>query len=174
MNRLLLLSDRLDRFTNRAGLLTIWLSLFLVIVIIADVIIRYLTSQTAAWIPELEWHLFALLFLLGAGYTHQADRHVRVDIFYSGLSPRKKALVNTLGTFLLLLPFCVLVVVTSIPFIHASWSLGETSPDPGGLPARWLIKSAIPAGFMLLFIAGLSSGLRSLYTLLTGKAAHDH
>lgn len=174
MNRLLIWSGRLDRFIDLTGQITIWLSLLLVVVIIADVFIRYLTSQTAAWIPELEWHVFAILFLFGAGYTLKADRHVRVDVFYSGLSIRKKAFVNSFGTFFLLLPFCVLLIVTSLPFIHASWLLGETSSDPGGLPARWLIKAAIPAGFTLLFIAGLSSGLKNLYTLITGKSAHDH
>lgn len=174
MNYLLIWSGKLDRITGFAGRLTIWMSLLLVVVIIADVFIRYLTSQTAAWIPELEWHLFAILFLFGAGYTLKEDRHVRVDFFYSAFSPRKKAFVNSIGTFFMLLPFCVLVMATSIPFIHASWILGETSPDPGGLPARWLIKSAIPAGFALLFIAGLSAGLKSLYILFSGRDPHDH
>ncbi len=139
------------------------------LVIVIDVILRYTLSITSAASFELEWHLFAGIFLLGAAYTLQQDKHVRVDVFYDRFSERTKAWVNLLGGLFLLLPFCTIAFWESISFVQSSYELGEISPQPGGLPARWLIKSTIPIGFLLLGMQGISSITKSITTISNGK-----
>jgi TRAP-type mannitol/chloroaromatic compound transport system permease small subunit len=140
----------------------------MVLVISYDVAMRYLFSTGSVALQELEWHLFALLFLLAAAYTFKHDGHVRVDIFYSSrsMSKRRRAWVDLLGGLFLLTPFCLLIIFSSIPFITNSFVMAEVSPDPGGLPWRFLLKSAIPLGFSLLLLQGVAHMLRSLVCLM--------
>lgn len=144
-----------------------WLTAVLVVLVCFDVIIRYVFSDTQAWIMELEWHLFALVFLLGAGYAFKNDRHVRVDLFYANFSPKDKAWVNFIGALLFLLPWTIVAIYFSYEYANISFLIGERSPDPGGLPARYIIKYAVTVGFVLLFLQGLSSLLESLQVILT-------
>lgn len=139
------------------------------LVIVADVILRYSLSITSAASSELEWHLFAAIFLLGAAYTLQEDKHVRVDVFYHRFSETSKAWVNLIGTITLLLPFCAIAFWESLSFVSSSFQLGETSPQPGGLPARWIIKSTIPTGFLLLGLQGISLISKSIITIKDGR-----
>ncbi len=97
------------------------------------------------------------------------DGHVRVDIFYARLSPRRQALVNFVFALLFLFPTCFLLIKTSLPFIARSWAVLEGSPDPGGLPARYLLKAAIPAGFFLLGLQGLSETIKNGHVLFQQK-----
>ncbi len=143
-----------------------WLTLLLVFVIVIDVAFRYLFNVTSAASFELEWHLFAVIFLLGAAYTLQQDKHVRVDVFYNRFSEKSKAWINLVGTTLLLLPFCAVAFWESLSFVEYSFAVRETSPDPGGLPARYLIKAAIPVGFLLLGLQGINLILQSITKLL--------
>ena len=152
----------IDRISRWTGYAVAWLSAVLVLLICYDVAMRYLFNQTAVWMQELEWHLFAALFLLGMAYTLQADAHVRVDVFYARMSPRRQAWVNLLGTLLFLLPFCLLVIDRSWTFAVNSFRMGESSSDPGGLPARWLIKFAMPLGFALLLLQGIGEALKAI------------
>ena len=156
----------LDKFIKYIGNAVSWLTLILVLVIVVDVFLRYVFNITSAASFELEWHLFALIFLLGAGYTLQQDKHVRVDVFYHRFSQKTQAWINLIGTFLLILPFCGVAFWESLSFVEASFKVGETSPQPGGLPARFLIKSAIPAGFLLLGLQGVSIALKSITKIL--------
>ena len=149
-----------DGLNERVGRVVSWLTAVLVAVVCYDVFTRYVAVQ------ELEWHLFALIFLLGAAYSLKHDQHVRVDVFYSRFSPRKQAWVNLIGSVLFLIPFCVIVIVSSQYFVVSAFHIGETSPDPGGLPARWVLKAAIPLGFVLLLLQGLSLACRSLLSVL--------
>lgn len=138
-------------------------------VIVIDVLLRYTLSITSAASFELEWHLFAAIFLLGAAYTLKEDKHVRVDVFYDRFSDTTKAWVNLIGGLILLLPFCVVAFWESLSFVQNSYMLNETSPQPGGLPARWIIKSTIPAGFLLLGLQGISSITQSITTIYHGR-----
>ncbi|MEP1035618.1 TRAP transporter small permease subunit [Ekhidna sp.] len=137
--------------------------------IVIDVILRYTFSITSAASFELEWHLFAGIFLLGAAYTLKEDKHVRVDVFYDRFSDKTKAWVNLTGSVFLLLPFCAVAFWESLSFVQNSYQLGETSPQPGGLPARWIIKSTIPIGFFLLGLQGISSIIKSITTISYGR-----
>lgn len=145
-----------------------WLTSILVVLIFVDVVLRYLFSSTNAWVMELEWHLFALIFLLCAGFTLKNDQHVRVDLFYTRMSRKGKAWVDLLGTLFLLLPWCAIVIYTSFKYAENSFAFREISPDPGGLPARYMIKFAITVGFSLLMLQGVALVLKSLRVILIG------
>ncbi len=165
--RLKRLIGAIEFISEWSGRAVSWLVLAMVLLIAYDVAMRYLWQQGSVALQELEWHLFGLLFLLGGAYTLKHDAHVRVDIVYHShwMNPRRRAWVDLLGGLFLLTPFCLLVIVTSLPFVTRAYGLGEGSPDPGGLPARWLLKAAIPLGFGLLQLQGIASMLRSLLVL---------
>ena len=130
-----------------------------------DVFTRYLLSDSAAWIMELEWHLFAVIFLLGAGYAFKHDRHVRVDLFFTKMSARDQALVDFIGTLLFLIPWCIVLIIFSYQYAYQSFIIRESSPDPGGLPARFIVKALIPLGLFLLFLQAISTLIRRWQTL---------
>jgi TRAP-type mannitol/chloroaromatic compound transport system permease small subunit len=158
----------IDQISLRVGHAVSWLTLALVLLTTVDVTMRYVFHTGAVFIQELEWHLFGLTFLLAGGYALQLDAHVRVDIFYAGMSPRAKACVDMAGSLLILLPVCVLVIWSSHKFVANSWGFLEGSPDPGGLPGRYLMKSMIPLGFVLLALQGVAEALRN-YLKLAGR-----
>jgi len=155
----------IDQLNSSIGKVVSWLTLLLVLIIVLDVAFRYLFSITSAASFELEWHLFAAIFLLGAAWTLKEDRHVRVDVFYHQFSEKNKAWVNLIGSLILLLPFCLIGFWESLSFVYSSFELNETSPQPGGLPARYIIKSTIPMGFLLLGLQGFSMMLRAVKIL---------
>lgn len=146
----------IDNFIAKIGKVISWLNVALILLICLDVLFRYLFSFSKNWIIELEWHMFALIFLLGSAYALQMEKHVRVDVFYQRFSERKKAIVNLIGTVIFLLPWCYLVITTSYKFFANSWYIKEGSAQPGGLPARYVIKGMIVVGFVLLIIQGIS------------------
>lgn len=161
-------ADRIDRFTEITGKCVAWLVLLLVAIVSYDVGMRYLLQSGSIAIQELQWHLFSLIFLLGAAYTFKHDDHVRVDIFYQSrfMNDYRRAWLNLLGGLLFLLPFCILIIVSSWSFVSLSYIHNEVSPDPGGLQYRWLIKSAIPAAFILLLLQGISSIIKNLLFIM--------
>ena len=144
----------------------------MVLVIGYDVIMRYVFLSGSVGLQELEWHLFALLFLLGAAYTFKHEGHVRVDIFYKSrwIDKHRRAWLDLLGGLFFLTPFCLLIIISSIPFITNSFVMGEGSPDPGGLPWRFLLKSAIPLGFSLLLLQGIAHMLRCVVVIREDSA----
>jgi TRAP-type mannitol/chloroaromatic compound transport system permease small subunit len=101
--------------------------------------------------------------LLGAAYTFKHDEHVRVDVLYQSrwMNDKHRAWINLLGGALFLLPFCILIITSAWPFVQNAYQIGETSPDPGGLTHRYLLKAAIPAGFFLLMLQGIAAMIRS-------------
>lgn len=113
--------------------------------------------------------MFAMLFLLGSAYALQVEKHVRVDVFYQRFSKRTQTIINLVGTLVFLLPWCYLVIKTSSNFVSNSWYIREGSPQPGGLPARYVIKGMIVVGFVLLLIQGVSLILKYIKELQTGK-----
>jgi len=166
MQNIARLINAINRLNEAIGRGVSWVSLLMVLVVTTDVIMRYVFKKSFVFVQELEWHLFGVLFLIGAGYTLLHDAHVRVDIFYQRLSEKQKAWVNLLGTLFFLLPGCYLVISTSWQFLVNSWVIREGSPDPGGIPARYILKVVIPLGFSLIALQGVSLGLQSLLALL--------
>ncbi len=159
----------IDQINDRVGRATSWLTAVMVVVTTSDVLLRYAFNTSFVFVQELEWHFFAVLFLMAAGYTHLKGNHVRVDILYTRLSPRRQALVDLVFGLLFLFPTCFLLIKSSLPFVAHSWAVLEGSPDPGGLPARYLLKAVIPVGFILIGLQGISETIKNTYIVLRGK-----
>ena len=143
-----------------------WLTLFLVLLVCFDVGKRYILNSASVWGMELEWHLFAAIFLLGAGYSFKHDRHVRVDLFYSNFSKRDKARTNLFGGIVFLIPWCIVIIVVSYFYAKGSFDIVEESPNPDGLPFRFIIKFAITFGIGLLLLQGIANVSESLLVLI--------
>jgi len=156
----------IDGLNTKVGYAISWLSTLLVLVVCYDVFTRYFLRKSSVGVQELEWHIFAVLFLIGAAYTLKMDNHVRVDVIYTQLSPRGKAWINLLGSLIFLIPFSILILWACQGFISMSWAIQETSPDPGGLPYRYILKAMIPAGFSLILLQGIALTLRSFCTVI--------
>jgi TRAP-type mannitol/chloroaromatic compound transport system permease small subunit len=156
----------IDGINETIGKAVSWLTALLVVVVCYDVFTRYFMKNSLVAVQELQWHLFAIIFLLAAPFTLKHDKHVRVDVWYARRSPRTKAWVNFIGSLLLLIPFCVVVAYASWDFVSNSFAVRETSPDPGGLPARYLLKALIPFSMILLLFQGIAEMLRSLLVIL--------
>ena len=163
----------IDTLNGWVGKAVSWVTLVLVVVVFVDVVMRYMFNTSFVFTQELEWHLFAVIFLIGAGYTLLQDGHVRVDIIYQRLRPKAKAWVNLVGVIFFLIPGCVLVITTSWQFVYTAWTVMEGSPDPGGIPFRFIVKGTIPVGFGLLLLQGIALGLRSLMVLLGTETVEE-
>lgn len=166
MNLLLLLAARIDIINEKLGHFVSWITTLLVAVVFTDVVMRYLFNISFVFTQELEWQLFGFIFLMGAGYTLLHDGHVRVDIIYQRLDRKKQAWIDFLGCIFFLFPGCYLVLTTSIPFAWDSYLILEGSPDPGGIPFRFVIKSIIPIGFFFFSLQGISMFIKSLGIIL--------
>jgi TRAP-type mannitol/chloroaromatic compound transport system permease small subunit len=150
----------LDGCVRRVGDALSWIWILLLGIVVLNVLLRYVFGEGRIEFEEIQWHLYSVGFLAGLSYGVVSDDHVRVDFIRRKLSARTQAWVELYGILLLLLPFVALVVIYSVPLIEYSFSLGEVSAAPGGLPFRWLIKSALFAGFTLLGLAAVSRALR--------------
>ncbi len=157
------LIDGLNEWVGRG---VSWATLLVVVVVFVDVVMRYVFNISFVFTQELEWHLFAFIFLMGAGYTLKEDAHVRVDVIYQRFGPRGKAWINLIGVLLFLLPGCYLIIATSVQFVYKSYSILEGSPDPGGISYRFILKSCIPAGFLLVALQGISLGIKSFFSII--------
>jgi len=169
INRIACIAEALSEWSGR---ITAWLVLLMMLLISYDVTMRYVFQSGSVALQELEWHFFALIFLMGAAYTFKHDEHVRIDVLYQGrwMNDRRRAWVNLLGGALFLLPFCILIITSAFPFVHNAYQIAETSPDPGGLTHRYLIKAAIPVGFFLLMLQGIATMIKSAQAIF---CSHD-
>lgn len=156
----------IDRLNQWVGKLAGYISLLMVVVVTVDVIMRYAFDTTFVAVQELEWHMFGAMFLLGAGYTLYKDEHVRVDVVYQRLSRKARAWINFLGVCIFLLPGSFLVLDTSWKFFSMSLAIHEGSPDPGGLPARYVLKAFILIGFALVALQGVSMGIKAFLEII--------
>ena len=167
------LSRIIDKINEWVGRGVAWVTLGLVLVVFVDVVMRYLFNTSFVFTQELEWHLFGFIFLIGAGYTLLHDGHVRVDIIYQRLGLKGRAWINLVGVIIFLIPGCIMVVTTSWKFMANSFAILEGSPDPGGIPFRFLLKGCIPVGFTLLLLQGISMGLHSFMQILEIEEAKE-
>jgi TRAP-type mannitol/chloroaromatic compound transport system permease small subunit len=115
-----------------------------------DVVMRYFFNDVSIGMQELEWHLFAAMFMFGIGYTLKEDGHVRVDVIYDQLSKKKQAIINLVGSLFFALPFTLLILYFSWDYTIEAYEMGEGSADPGGLPHRWIVRSIIPVSSIFL------------------------
>jgi TRAP-type mannitol/chloroaromatic compound transport system permease small subunit len=123
------------------------------------VLLRYAFSFGSVWAQELEWHLLAAMILLGMSYSLQRGDNVRVDLFYANFSPRLKFVVDIVSTVITLV-IAIVFIKLSLSYVMQSYSIGESSSDPGGIPYRWAIKGLIPVGFGLLALQTVGALMR--------------
>jgi TRAP-type mannitol/chloroaromatic compound transport system permease small subunit len=119
-------------------------------------------------LEELQWHLYAVGWLVGLSSTYVVDQHVRVDVLTDSMAYRRRLWFEFFGILLLFLPFIILVLIYSVPFFELSWETSERSTSANGLPARWLVKGFLVFSFFLLLLAGLSRITRVLATIRSG------
>ena len=155
-----------DRFSDVMGWIAGVLTLAMLCNVFYDAIMRYFFRTGSIAMQEMEWHLFAMVFLFGIAYGLKEDSHVRVDVLYDRFSPRRKAIINIAGTVLFLLPLSILIVEGSVWYVHEAYTSGEVNGDPGGLPYRWLIKLVIPASFVFLVVSAVGFVIRNINILL--------
>jgi TRAP-type mannitol/chloroaromatic compound transport system permease small subunit len=154
-----------DRLNDALGRGVAWLTLAMVLVAFAVVILRYVYAVGWVWMQESYVWLHGIVFMLGAGYTLLHNGHVRVDIVYRAAGLRYKAVIDLLGSLLLLLPMVVVVFLVSQPYVVASWQKLEESRQAGGLPGLFLLKTVILAFCLLLGLQGLALAGRSFLAL---------
>ncbi|WP_018688700.1 TRAP transporter small permease subunit [Ahrensia kielensis] len=136
--------------------------LLLIVVILTNVVLRYVFSNSSVAMEEVQWHLYAYSFMVGVSYCLVQDQHVRVDVLAEHWPSRRRAWIDLLAMVLLVMPFAYIIANGSIPFVEFSHKLSETSRSPGGLPYRWILKSVIPFAFGLLFLAAITRALRMI------------
>lgn len=173
MRRLVALADAIDALNAAIGRGAAWLLPAMAGAVVALVVLRHAFGLGALWLQDATLYAHALLFLALAGWTLQLNGHIRVDIFYAEASPRIKAAIDLFGAMLLLLPFLAVLAWLSLPYVGRSWRILEGSREAGGLPAVFLLKSAIPAFCVLLGLQGLAQALRAGVTLARPGAAEE-
>lgn len=169
--RLVPLADRIDRLNGAIGRGAAWLALFIVLVQFAVVVLRYAFGAGSIWLQESILYAHAAMFMLAAGWVLQTGAHVRVDIFYTDASPRQKAIIDLLGTVLLLLPFAAILIWFSVPYVARSFAILERSREASGVPFVYLLKSLIPIFAVLLALQGFAQAIRAAHVLAGRKAA---
>ena len=159
---------RLDAINVAIGHAVSWLTLLMVLNIFIVVVLRYFFDTGWIAMQESAIYLHATNFMLGSAFTLAQDGHVRVDIFYQKFSPRGRAWVDLLGTLFLLLPVCAFIFWASLDYVASAWHIREASPEAGGLPWLYVLKSLLLLMPVLLLIQGTVWVLTSLQTLRTG------
>lgn len=165
MKPLLSLAHAIDRLNERVGHLVQWLILATVLISAGNAISRKLFSASSNAFLEIQWTLFAAVFLLAAGYTLKRNEHVRIDVLSGRFSARTRAWIDLLGGMLFLLPLTLVVLYYAWPFFADSWASQEHSDNPGGL-ILWPGKLLVPAGFALLLLQGLAEIIKRVGFLL--------
>ena len=166
MRLLALVAHFIDRFTEASGRLLAWLVLAMALVTTGVVVLLYGFNSGSIMAQEAIMYLHGCLFMLGAAYTLKHDAHVRVDIFYRRFSPRGKAWINSVGCITCLMPLCGFILFSSWDYVVASWVIRETSPEPGGIPAVFLLKTLLPLLALNLFLQALAETLRNARLLI--------
>jgi TRAP-type mannitol/chloroaromatic compound transport system permease small subunit len=159
---LLKLEQLINSFSDLLGKIAGLLLILLLFNVFYDVVMRYVFNDVSIGMQELEWHLYATIFLLGVSYALRHDGHVRVDLIYERIGTKRQGWVDLIGTLIFLLPFTILVFYYGLGFVAESWDMSEQSGDPGGLPYRWAIKSMIPIAFVSMAISGIGLILNSI------------
>ena len=159
MDRARRLAEGINALVDASGRFVAWVMLALVVLMSTDVLLRYLFSVGSVASQELEWHLMSPIVLIGMAYSLLHDGHLRVDLIYVKLPERVRLLVN-LAASLIGVIFSALVIWLGWKYVLQSYAIDEGSPDPGGLPHRFILKAFIPLGFALMFMQACAHAIR--------------
>ena len=161
MTLLLKLSQLIDWLNERVAKGAFWLVLIMAIISAGNASYRFVFNDSSNGLLEIQWYLFAAVFLLCSPYTLQKNEHVRIDVLSSKLSPRGLAVIDIIGTVFFLLPMVVTVLWLSLPLVAESYNINEYSANAGGL-IRWPVKILLPIGFTLLALQGISELIKRI------------
>lgn len=167
MTLLLKLSQLIDTLNERVGRAAFWLVLAMTIICAGNAVVRFAFNYSSNGLLEIQWYLFAAVFLLCAAYTLQKNEHVRIDVIAGRFSPKGQAIIDIIGTLFFLLPMVMLVLSLSLPLVKESFHIGEMSANAGGL-IRWPVKALLPVGFTLLALQGISELIKRI-AFLAGR-----
>ncbi|MDH5206373.1 MAG: TRAP transporter small permease subunit [Hylemonella sp.] len=165
MNVFLTLSRIIDGVSHLIGKLTMWLILATTLISAGNAIVRKLFDTSSNALLEIQWYLFAGVFMLGAGYVLLKNAHVRIDFISARLSPRTRNWIDAVGIVVVLIPFCLLTIHLGWAYFLQAWESGEVSSNAGGL-IRWPVYLLIPAGFALLLMQSLSELIKRILFLM--------
>lgn len=167
MNSLLAFSRAIDALNDRVGRTVLWLVLASTLISAGNATVRKIFSMSSNALLEIQWYLYAAVFILAAGYTLLNDEHVRIDVLSGRLSPRGRAIIDIIGALVFLLPFAVLIIVLGWRYFWNAWVSGEMSSNAGGL-IRWPVYLVVPVGFTLLALQGVSETIKRI-AFLAGR-----
>ncbi|RJP72536.1 MAG: TRAP transporter small permease subunit [Comamonadaceae bacterium] len=167
MSFLLKLSRLIDAFSNMIGKLVMWFILATTLISAGNAIVRKLFDSSSNALLEIQWYLFAAVFMLGSGYAFLRNAHVRIDFISSKFSARGRNWVDVAGILIFLFPLCYMMATLGWPLFERAWVTGEMSSNSGGL-IRWPVYGLIPLGFAILFLQGVSELIKRL-AFLTGN-----
>ncbi|MCW8354637.1 MAG: TRAP transporter small permease subunit [Marinomonas sp.] len=166
-NKLVSSAEAISQYLGRC---IAWLTLVMMLLTCLIVLLRYGFDNGSIALQESVLYLHAMVFMLGAAYTFKDDEHVRVDVFYRDFSVTKKAWVNIIGGIFFLLPFTLYTAYLSLDYVSASWRVLETSPEPGGLPFVYLLKTLIPIMMASLIIQGTADILKNIGVVTAARS----
>ena len=161
MTLLLKLSQLIDWLNERVGKGAFWLILIMTLISAGNAVVRFAFNYSSNGLLEIQWYLFAAVFLLCSPYTLQKNEHVRIDVLSGKLSPRGLAVIDIIGTLFFLLPMVIVILWLSLPLIAESYKINEMSANAGGL-IRWPVKILLPIGFTLLALQGVSELIKRI------------
>lgn len=153
-------SRAIEAVIDAFGAVVNWIWALLVAIIVVNVIMRYAVGTNFIWVEEVQWHLYAIGFMIGIGYALAHDNHVRVDVLAMRFQPRTRAIIEVIGLLLLVFPMVYLVISYAIPFVEIAWTRNERSAAPGGLANRWAIKAVIILAFAYIGLAAFARLMR--------------
>ena len=165
MTLLLKLSQAIDWLTERVGKGAFWLVLLMTVICALNACVRFMFDISSNGFLEIQWYLFAAVFLLGAPYTLQTNEHVRIDVLSGKLSARGQAWIDVVGTVFFLLPMVIMVMWLSLPLVAESIKISEMSANAGGL-IRWPVKILVPVAFALIALQGISELIKRIAFLM--------
>ena len=161
MTLLLKLSQLIDWLNERVGKGAFWLVLFMTLISAGNATYRFIFNDSSNGMLEIQWYLFAAVFLLCSPYTLQKNEHVRIDVLSGKFGPRANAVIDIIGTLFFLLPMVIVVLWLSLPLVAESYRIHEYSANAGGL-IRWPVKILLPIGFALLALQGVSELIKRI------------
>ena len=167
MSFLLKMSRLIDAMSDLIGKLVMWFILATTLISAGNAIVRKLFDSSSNALLEIQWYLFAAVFMLGSGYAFLRNAHVRIDFISSKFSPRGRNWVDVFGILVFLFPLCYMMATLGWPLFERAWNTGEMSSNAGGL-IRWPVYGLIPLGFAVLFLQGVSELIKRL-AFLTGN-----
>jgi TRAP-type mannitol/chloroaromatic compound transport system permease small subunit len=174
MQALLQFSRVVDALSARIGQMAMWLILITTFISAGNAVVRKVFNNSSNALLEIQWYIFAAVFLLGAGYAFLRNAHVRIDFISSKFSARTRNWIDIGGILIFLFPLCYMMITLGWPTFENAWVSGEISTNAGGL-VRWPVYGLIPLGFALLMLQGASELIkRAAFLRGVGPDVLDH